>query len=108
MMYLAEEEKTERKCEKERTRKRFHKYLGSHRVDPVAIENEMKIRYAIALRMMMDNVPDEKIRYYALLSCTQIEHIRIDLLPEAIKDAECKNRAMNESLRRSGMVIRHK
>lgn len=59
-----------------------------------------EVREEIALQLMMDRVPDEKIRKYTKLSRMEIEYIRLNLLPKAIEDIECRNRAMNESLRR--------
>lgn len=94
-----DERELERKREKERVRALFH----SASLDPVAlakVEKEREVREEIALQLMMDCVPDEKIRKYAKLSHTEIEYIRLILLPKAIKDIECRNRAMNESLRR--------
>lgn len=89
----------ERKREKERIRARFQSAL----LDPVVLakaEKEREVREEIALQLMMDCVSDEKIRKYTKLSRMEIEYIRLNLLPKAIKDIECRNRAMNESLRR--------
>ena len=74
----------EAETEKERIRSHYRSFLPSISIDPREIEKEMDLRYQIALRMMMDDVPDEKIRYYTLLSYTQIEYVRLTLLPKAI------------------------
>lgn len=103
MANIAKEEST---ASKERLRARYRSLLSDISFDSDEIDKEMAFRYEIALRMMMDNVPDEKIRYYTLLSHVQIEYIRINLLPKATKDSECKSRAMNESLRRCMSYIR--
>lgn len=97
---MADTKKEERASAKDRIRARYRSLQSCTAIDSSEIEKEMALRYNIALRMMMDNVPDEKIRHYCLLSHTEIECIRLTLLPKAIKESECKSRAMNESLRR--------
>lgn len=97
---MANEKQDERTLERKREKERIRARLTMGISDPIEIEKEMALRYDIALRMMMDQVPDEKIRYYCLLSHMQIEFVRSNLLPKAIKESECKSRAMNESLRR--------
>ena len=92
---MADTKTEERASAKERIRT----HLSISTSDSTEIEKEMALRYQIALRMMIDQVPDEKIRYYCLLSHMQIDYVRINLLTEAIKDMDCRNRAMNESLR---------
>lgn len=56
-----------------------------------------KAQYDIALRLMLDNVPDEKIRQYTKLPMMEIEAIRIHSLDFARKDRECKSRVMMAS-----------
>ncbi len=96
---MADTKKEERSSTKERVRAYYRSRQSCAAIDLSEIEKEMAIRYEIAVRMMMDQVPDEKIRYYCLLSHMQIDYVRTNLLTEAIKDMECRNRAMNESLR---------
>ena len=88
--------KEEAETEKERIRLHYRSYLSSISIDPREIEKEMDLRYQIALRMMMDDVPYEKIRYYTLLSYTQIEYVRLTLLPEAIAGSEQRVAAHGE------------
>lgn len=91
--------KEERKLEKERIRKKFQDFLS----DPSAFDDssiDRDLRCEVALQMMTHGLPNEKIRRYTKLSHMEIEYIRIEFFPETIKDIECKNRAMNESLRR--------
>ena len=90
----------ERASAKERIRAYYRSHQFCTAIDTTEIEKEMALRYEIAVRMMIDQVPDEKIRYYCLLSHIQIDYVRTTLLPNAIKDMECRNLAMNESLRR--------
>lgn len=97
---MADTKKEERTSAKERIRAYYRSHQSCTAIDSTEMEKEMALRYDIALRMMMDQVPDEKIRHYCLISHTEIECIRLTLLPKAIKDSECKSRAMNESLRR--------
>lgn len=85
---------------KERIRAYYRTHQLCAAIDSTEIEKEMALRYDIALRMMMDQMPDEKIRHYCLLSQMQIEYIRTSLLPKYVKELECKSRTMNESLRR--------
>lgn len=97
---MADTKKEECSSAKERVRAYYRSRQSCAAIDLSEIEKEMAIRYEIAVRMMMDQVPDEKIRYYCLLPHMQIEFVRTNLLPKAIEDIECQNRAMNESLRR--------
>lgn len=91
--------KEERKLEKERIRKKHQDILSDPSTfDDSSIEGDLRCK--VALQMMKHGFPNEKVRRYTKLSLMEIEYIRIELLPKTIKDIECKNRAMNESLRR--------
>ena len=92
--------KEEKALEKERLRKQLTVNFPSIEEAAIEAEKEMAVKREICLSMMLDLVSDEQIRKYTKLSHMEIEYIRISLLPKAIRDSECKSRAMNESLRR--------
>lgn len=92
--------KEEKAIEKERIRKQLTINFPSIEEATIEAEKEMAVKREICLSMMLDLVSDEQIRKYTKLPHMEIEYIRITLLPKAIRDLECKNRAMNESLRR--------
>lgn len=97
---MTDAKKEERTSAKERIRAYYRTHQFCAAIDSTEIEKEMALRRDIALRMMMDQVPDEKIRYYCMLPHMQIEYIRTSLLPKYVKELECESRTMNESLRR--------
>lgn len=92
--------KEEKAIEKERIRKQLTANFPSIEEAAIEAEKEMAIRREICLSMMLDHIPDEQIHRHTKLPYMEIEYIRIALLPKAIRDIECKSRAMNESLRR--------
>lgn len=92
--------KEEKAIEKERIRKQLTDNFPSIEEAAIEAEKEMAVKREICLSMMLDLVSDEQIRKYTKLPHMEIEYIRIALLPKAIRDIECKSRAMNESLRR--------
>lgn len=91
--------KEEKAIAKERIRKQLTVNFPSIEEAAIKAEKEIAIKREICLSMMLNHVSDEQIRKYTKLSYMEIEYIRIALLPRAIRDIECKNRAMNESLR---------
>ena len=92
--------KEEKAVEKERLRKQLTVNFPSFEEAAIEAEKEMAVKREICLSMMLDLVSDKQIRQYTKLPHMEIEYIRIALLPKAIRDIECKSRAMNESLRR--------
>lgn len=98
--------KEERAIEKERIRKRLNVNFPGIEEAALEAEKEMTIKREICLNMMLDHIPDEQIRKYTKISNMEIEYIRLVLLPKAIRDRECMNRAMNESLLRSMRSVR--
>lgn len=98
--------KEEKTLTKDRIRKNLPADLPSYEDAAIEAEKEMAIRREIGLSMMLDLVSDERIHHYTKLPYIEIEYIRIALLPKAIRDSECKSRAMNESLIESMRSVR--
>ncbi len=88
----------ERAIAKVNIRKRLTYDLPSVEEATSEAEKQIALKREIALNMMLDHASDERIHKYTRLPFMEIEYIRIALLPKAIRDIECKSRAMNESL----------